>query len=280
MSTLANFPKDCNVVIVAFGGWSDAAEAATDTLEILLDQWNAQEIAQLEGDNFYDYKESRPTVSTDIDGTRSIEWPKTLLFTADVKELPDSRVYAVLGDEPNLRWRTFCDEILEHISTDKPTVVLALGAFTADVSHTRPIPVTGTTSNPSLNELTGFEASRYEGPTGILGVLLNEAENRGLATMSLWAAVPHYVAGSPCPKATLSMLRSLEDLLDISIPMNDVVDDARAWQASVEDLISDDEDFADYVRLLEESQDTAELPEATGEAIAKEFERYLRRREH
>ena len=265
---------------MAFGGWSDAAEAATDALEILLDQWNAEEIAQLEGDNFYDYKESRPTVTTDLDGTRSIEWPKTLVFKAKVPELVSSEIFAVVGDEPNLKWRTFCNEILAYVPSDKPTVVLALGAYTADVSHTRPIPVTGTTSNPALNEITGFEASKYEGPTGILGVLLNEAENRGLASMSLWAAVPHYVAGSPCPKATLSILRSLEDLLDISIPMDDVVDDARAWQASVEDLISDDEDFADYVRLLEESQDTAELPEATGEAIAKEFERYLRRREH
>jgi predicted ATP-grasp superfamily ATP-dependent carboligase len=169
---------------------------------------------------------------------------------------------------------------LNQVPTNKKTVLITLGALLADVPHTRPIPVNGTTSNAELQEITGFEMSRYEGPTGILGILQTEAESRGIAGMSLWAAVPHYVAAPPCPKATLAILRSIEDLLDVAIPIDDLVEDARAWQTGVEEMTSEDEEVAEYVRNLEESQDTAELPEASGEAIAKEFERYLRRREH
>ena len=280
MSALANFPKDCNVIIAAFAGWNDAAQSATDALEALLELWDADELIELNGDEYYDYQFNRPEVSIDLDGTRHIEWPSTTVYRAMASAMPDTSVFLVLGVEPSMRWKSFCADILDQVPTDKKTVLITLGALLADVPHTRPIPVNGTTANSELQELTGFEVSRYEGPTGILGILQTEAEARGIAGMSLWAAVPHYVAAPPCPKATLAILRSIEDLLDVAIPIDDLVEDARAWQTGVEEMTLEDDEVADYVRNLEESQDTAELPEASGEAIAKEFERYLRRREH
>ncbi len=268
------------MIIAAFAGWNDAAQSATDALEVLLELWDAEEVAELNGDDYYDYQFNRPEVSIDIDGARHIEWPSTTVYRANSQTIPGTNIVLVLGVEPSMKWKTFCQEILKHTPTNVPTVLVTLGALLADVPHTRPIPVNGTTANSELQEITGFEVSRYEGPTGILGILQTEAEAQGISGMSLWAAVPHYVAAPPCPKATLALLRSIEDLLDVAIPIDDLVEDARAWQTGVEEMTSDDEEIADYVRNLEESQDTAELPEASGEAIAKEFERYLRRREH
>ena len=268
------------MIIAAFAGWNDAAQSATDALETLLELWDAEEILELDGDDYYDYQFNRPEVSVDLDGSRHIEWPSTTVYRATASALPETNVFLVLGVEPSMRWKSFCAAILDQVPQGSHTVLMTLGALLADVPHTRPIPVNGTTSHADLQELTGFEVSRYEGPTGILGILQSEAELRGIAGMSLWAAVPHYVAAPPCPKATLAILRSIEDLLDVTIPIDDLVEDARAWQTGVEEMTSEDEEVADYVRNLEESQDTAELPEASGEAIAKEFERYLRRREH
>jgi predicted ATP-grasp superfamily ATP-dependent carboligase len=179
-----------------------------------------------------------------------------------------------------MRWKQFCSEILANIEVGERTVLITLGALLADVAHTRPIPVSGTTSSKRLQEISGFESSKYEGPTGILGILQSEFEVQGIPAVALWAALPHYVASPPCPKATLALIRGLEDLLDTAIPVVELVEEARAWQLGVEELSTEDEEISEYVRTLEETQDTAELPEATGEAIAREFERYLRRREH
>jgi predicted ATP-grasp superfamily ATP-dependent carboligase len=179
-----------------------------------------------------------------------------------------------------MRWKQFCTDIMAQLELGESTVLVTLGALLADVAHTRAIPVSGTTSNTQLQTVTGFEPSRYEGPTGILGILQSEFEVQGIPSVALWAAIPHYVASPPCPKATLALIRGLEDLLDTSIPVTELVEEARAWQLGVEELATEDEEISEYVRSLEESQDTAELPEATGEAIAREFERYLRRREN
>lgn len=273
------FPRNTTIIIAAFGGWNDAGQSATDALEHLLDVWQSEEVVDLPGDDFYDYQFNRPEVSIGLDGDREVAWPGTTIFKAATDTLPDTKIFLVHGVEPSMRWKQFCAEILKNIELGERTVLITLGALLADVAHTRPIPVSGTTSNKNLQEISGFESSKYEGPTGILGILQSEFEVQGIPSVALWAALPHYVASPPCPKATLALIRGLEDLLDTAIPVVELVEDARAWQLGVEELSTDDEEISDYVRALEESQDTAELPEATGEAIAKEFERYLRRRE-
>ena len=156
--------------------------------------------------------------------------------------------------------------------------MVTLGALLADTPHTRPIPVTGTATEPELVDRLKLEQSTYEGPTGIVGVFQDACVRLDIPAVSYWAAVPHYVAQPPCPKATLALLGQLEDLLEVSIPLGDLPEDARAWERGVDELAEEDEDVADYVRSLEETRDTTELPEASGEAIAREFERYLKRR--
>ncbi len=273
------FPRNTTLIIAAFGGWNDAAQSATDALEHLLDVWQTEELIDLPGDDYYDYQFNRPEVSIGVDGDREVAWPGTTIFKATTDVLPDTKIYLVHGVEPSMRWKQFCADIYQQLDLGESATLITLGALLADVAHTRPIPVSGTTSTKQLQTLTGFEASRYEGPTGILGILQSEFEVQGIPSVALWAAIPHYVSSPPCPKATLALVRGLEDLLDIAIPVDELVEEARAWQLGVEELATEDEEISEYVRSLEETQDTAELPEATGEAIAREFERYLRRRE-
>jgi predicted ATP-grasp superfamily ATP-dependent carboligase len=184
----------------------------------------------------------------------------------------------VRGIEPNMRWRQFCAELLATCDELGGELVVTLGALLADTPHTRPIPVTGTASEPDLVDRLKLEHSTYEGPTGIVGVFQDACERLDIPAVSYWAAVPHYVAQPPCPKATLALLGQLEDLLEVSIPLGDLPEDARAWERGVDELAQEDEDVADYVRALEETRDTTDLPEASGDAIAREFERYLKRR--
>lgn len=273
------FPRNTTLIIAAFGGWNDAAQSATDALEHLLDVWQTEELIDLPGDDYYDYQFNRPEVSIGVDGDREVAWPGTTIFKATTDVLPDTKIYLVHGVEPSMRWKQFCADIYQQLDLGESATLITLGALLADVAHTRPIPVSGNTSTKQLQTLTGFEASRYEGPTGILGILQSEFEVQGIPSVALWAAIPHYVSSPPCPKATLALVRGLEDLLDIAIPVDELVEEARAWQLGVEELATEDEEISEYVRSLEETQDTAELPEATGDAIAREFERYLRRRE-
>ena len=273
------FPHNTTLIIAAFGGWNDAAQSATDALEHLLDVWQTEELIDLPGDDYYDYQFNRPEVSIGVDGDREVAWPGTTIFKATTDVLPNTKIYLVHGVEPSMRWKKFCADIYQQLELGESATLITLGALLADVAHTRPIPVSGTTSTKQLQTLTGFESSRYEGPTGILGILQSEFEVQGIPSVALWAAIPHYVSSPPCPKATLALVRGLEDLLDIAIPVDELVEEARAWQLGVEELATEDEEISEYVRSLEETQDTAELPEATGEAIAREFERYLRRRE-
>jgi hypothetical protein len=274
------FPRGSTIVIAAFGGWNDAGQSATDALEHLLDVWHCEEIVDLPGDEYYDYQFNRPEVSLGLAGDREIAWPGTTVFKAKADTMPETNIFLVHGVEPSMKWKQFCTEIMSQLQLDKSTVLVTLGALLADVAHTRPIPLSGTTSNKEIQLRTGFESSKYEGPTGILGILQSEFEVQGIPSVALWAAIPHYVATPPCPKATLALIRGLEDLLDTSIPVDILIEESRAWQLGVDEMSTDDDEISDYVRGLEETQDTAELPEATGEAIAREFERYLRRREN
>jgi hypothetical protein len=185
----------------------------------------------------------------------------------------------VRGIEPSMRWRSFCNEILGFAHELGVEMVVVLGALLGDTPHTRPVPVTNVTSDEELARTLDLEESRYEGPTGIVGILQEACAHAGVPAVSLWAAVPHYVSQPPNPKASLALLNSLEDLLGVGIPLGDLPEDSRAWQIGVDQLAAEDSEVAEYVQSLEQVRDTTELPEASGEAIAKEFERYLRRRD-
>lgn len=178
-----------------------------------------------------------------------------------------------------MRWRSFCNELLGFAHELGVELVVILGALLGDTPHTRPVPISGTTSDSDLAQRMDLEETKYEGPTGIVGILQEACTHAGVPAVSLWAAVPHYVSQPPNPKATLALLNRLEDLIDVRIPLGELPEDARAWQVGVDQLAAEDSEVAEYVQTLEEARDTAELPEASGEAIAREFERYLRRRD-
>ena len=266
------------ILIAAFEGWNDAADAASSTVDRLIAEWDADVVAELDPEDYYDFQMIRPHIMFDEDGTRLLTWPTTRVMVA--RPPGASRDIVLLrGIEPNMRWRQFCQELLEIAETLGVRLVVALGALLADTPHTRPVPVTGTVSDPELGARLGLEQSRYEGPTGITGVFQDACASADMPSLSLWAAVPHYVAQPPCPKATLALLGRLEDLLDIAVPVEDLVEDARAWERGVDEMARDDGEIAEYVKALEEARDTSELPEASGDAIAREFERYLKRRQ-
>jgi len=268
---------DDAIVIGAFEGWNDAGEAASDAIDHLLVSWRAQVLATVNPEDYYDFQVNRPHVGFSSDGDRDISW-RTTSFWHCKAQPSEQDVVLVTGIEPNLRWRTFCEEVLDYVTSIGATTFVTLGALLADVPHTRPVPVTGISADPALVERHGLEPSSYTGPTGIVGVLQEASHRRGLATLSYWAAVPHYVAQPPAPKATMALLGQLEELLGVSIDLRDLPEEAKAWERGVDELAAEDSDVADYVRALEEERDTAELPEATGDAIAREFERYLKRR--
>jgi proteasome assembly chaperone (PAC2) family protein len=269
---------DDPVLVAAFEGWNDAGEAATGVVEHLEESWQAVTLGKIDPEEYYDFQVNRPHVSVDETGVRSLDWPTTRVSLARPAGVGRD-VVLVRGIEPNMRWRGFCAELLAAVRDLGVERIVTLGALLADVPHTRPVPVTVSTSDEKLAKSLGLEPSRYQGPTGIVGVLQDAARRDGLVATTLWAAVPHYVAQSPCPKATLVLLRRIEDLLNLPVPLGDLPDEARAWQHGVEELATEDPEIADYVRRLEQARDTTDLPEASGEHIAREFERYLRRRD-
>lgn len=266
------------IVLAAFEGWNDAADAASGALDHLAGQWDTILVATLDPEDYYDYQMNRPIVSMEESGERHLTWPSTTISVASVPGAARDLIL-VRGIEPNMRWRQFCAELLDAIQALGATEVVTLGALLADTPHTRPIPVTGSSADARLQDQLEVPAPRYEGPTGIVGVFQDACTQAGIAAVSYWAAVPHYVSQTPCPKATLGLVTKLEDVIGVPLPLGDLVEEARAWERGVDELASDDEEIGDYVRALEESRDTADLPEASGDAIAAEFERYLRRRE-
>lgn len=266
------------IVIAAFAGWNDAADAASGAVDHLMQAWGARIVGAVDPEDFYDFQVNRPMIGSDALGHRRITWPTTQIAVASPPGL-DRDVILVRGIEPNLRWRQFCAELLAACDELGAELVVTLGALLADTPHTRPIPVTGTTTEPDLVDRLHLEDSTYEGPTGIVGVFQDACVQLDMPAVSYWAAVPHYVAQPPCPKATLALISQIEILLQANIPLGDLPEDARAWERGVNELAEDDEDVADYVRALEETRDTTDLPEASGEAIAREFERYLKRRQ-
>ncbi|MGO1316359.1 MAG: PAC2 family protein [Cellulomonadaceae bacterium] len=266
------------VMLAAFEGWNDAGSAASAAMAYLIDVWDAEKIGELDPEEFHDFQVNRPVSTIDADGRRDVTWPATTIYRA-AHPTTGQQVLLVHGIEPSMRWRTYCTQLLDQCTDLSVSALITLGALLADVPHTRPIPVSATSTDPSLQALLDIEPSSYEGPTGIVGVLQHMADERRVRTLALWAAVPHYVAHPPSPKATLAILVRIEELLGTSIPLGDLPDEAEAWQLGVDELASEDAEIAEYVAKLEEAKDTAELPEASGEAIAREFERFLRRRD-
>jgi proteasome assembly chaperone (PAC2) family protein len=266
------------VVVAAFEGWNDAADAASAVVDHLIRVWDARVIGAIDPEDFYDFQVNRPLVGVDASGHRRITWPSTQIAIASPPTL-DRDIILIRGIEPNMRWRQFAAELVAACEELGARLVVTLGALLADSPHTRPIPVTGTATEPEIVDRLKLEESTYEGPTGIVGVFQDACVQADMPAVSYWAAVPHYVAQPPCPKATLALLGQLEDLFEASIPLEDLPEDARAWERGVDELAQEDEDIADYVRSLEETRDTTDLPEASGEAIAREFERYLKRRD-
>ncbi|KIF73711.1 carboxylate--amine ligase [Streptomyces sp. 150FB] len=266
------------VMVAAFEGWNDAGDAASTAVGHLDREWKGEVFAALDAEDYYDFQVNRPTVHLD-GGTRKVVWPTTRLSVVRVGGDTPRDLVLVRGIEPSMRWRSFCNEILGFAHELGVEMVVILGALLGDTPHTRPVPVSGVTSDADLARTMDLEETRYEGPTGIVGILQEACTHAGVPAVSLWAAVPHYVSQPPNPKATLALLNRLEDLIGLRIPQGELAEDARAWQLGVDQLAAEDSEVAEYVQSLEEARDTAELPEASGEAIAREFERYLRRRD-
>ncbi len=265
------------VIIAAFEGWNDAGEAASGVINHLSLAWQATPAGAIDPEDYYDFQVTRPVTEVAEGRTERLVWPTTRLLVAR-QETAGRDVVLVQGIEPNMRWRAFCAELVTAFDTVGAGLVLLLGALLADSPHTRPVPVTAAASDPALAADLRAEPVDYKGPTGILGVLQHACADAGLPAVSLWASVPHYVAQPPCPKATLALLRGVEDVLDVSLPLADLPAEARAWERGVDELAEQDSEVAEYVRTLEEAKDATDLPEASGDAIAREFERYLRRR--
>lgn len=265
------------VMIAAFEGWNDAGESASAAVTHLREVWAADPLADLDSEEYYDYQVNRPLISVDDSGVRQLQWPATRLYVARIPLYPRD-IILVQGIEPNMKWQQFTREILGLAAELDVQLVITLAALLSDNPHTRPMPVTGSTSDQSLRDELEMEPSTYEGPTGIVGVIQEACERFGIPSVSLWAAIPHYVSQPPSPKGTLALVRKVEDVLDVPVPLGDLVEEARAWEIGVNELAEEDEEVAEYVRQLEEARDTTDLPEASGEAIAREFEKYLRRR--
>ncbi|WP_040160850.1 PAC2 family protein [Mobilicoccus massiliensis] len=264
------------IVVAAFEGWNDAGEAASSVIAHLADVWGAEAVAAVDPEDYYDFQVNRPRVGPH-EGIRRITWPTTRILLARDTGF-DHDVLLVQGIEPSMRWRAFVIELLTLAHEVDAELLVCLGALLADVPHTRPCPVFTTAEDPELIERYGLEESTYEGHTGILGVLADAAHQSDLPCVSSWVSVPHYAGGHNSPKATLALLNALESLLDLALPHGDLEDLSRAWERGVDELAGSDEEIGEYVQALESAQDTADRPEASGDAIAAEFERYLRRR--
>jgi proteasome assembly chaperone (PAC2) family protein len=282
-------------LVAAFSGWNDAADAASDSVRWLARTVGARVFATLDSEEYLDFQAARPTVEL-VDGViREIQWP-ALAFSAGTLPGGGRDLVLLLGVEPNLRWPTFCDDVISVARTTGCELVVTLGALLGDVPHSRPIRCSGSATDERLAAKLGMERSRYEGPTGIVGVLHDAARRVGFASASIWAPVPHYVATAPNPKATRALLSRLSSLIDMGLDLTDLDIAASAWERSVDEVVAGDADATSYVERLEarydENTDATEVDDITtsdddedwldedalpsGESLAEDFERYLR----
>jgi predicted ATP-grasp superfamily ATP-dependent carboligase len=273
------------VMVAAFAGWNDAGDAATMAVRHLIDATGAQLVATIDPEEFVEFQSTRPSVRL-VDGTtRTIDWPTTEIWSAAA---PFGDIMLVVGIEPQLKWRTFCEQLIGIATSAGASLALSLGALLADVPHTRPVNVIGTASDQGLIDRFGLRRSDYEGPTGIVGVLNDALGRAGVPAVSLWAAVPTYAAQSPSPKAALALLNRVSAITGGMAPLGNLEAEAANYERSITDSVSDDDDLAGYVRRLEHAVDATDpapqpvtappLPsdDASAETLVEELEQFLR----
>jgi proteasome assembly chaperone (PAC2) family protein len=266
------------ILVCAFAGWNDAAGSATTALTTVAESLDAELIAQVDPEEFFDFQANRPTIRLTEGQTREIEWPGNVLLAASPHGAERDLVL-LAGTEPNLRWRTFAEGLAEVAEGLGIEMVVTLGALIADVSHTLPVPITGLASDDQLVEDLDLTRSNYEGPTGVVGVLHDACRRRGISSASLWAAVPHYVAAVPNPKAALALLRRLEGLVGVAVEASGLEEEAESYEHQVSRAVAANPEIEELVKRLEEEQaDRLEIAEEvpSGESLAKDFERFLR----
>ncbi|WP_084103970.1 PAC2 family protein [Demequina sp. NBRC 110056] len=269
---------DETVMIAAFEGWNDAGGAASSALDHIAEVWGSRQHLAIDPEDYHDFQVSRPSLTRLPSGDRVISWPGTVVSTTPGPWHGDRTLSLVRGIEPSMRWRSFSAEVLDAAEDLGVTTLVTCGALLLDVPHTRPLPTFVTSEDVDARDRYGLEPSDYEGPTGIVGVLGHEAQLRGITVLSVWVGVPHYIAHPPSPKATATMLGQLERLLGVPIDLGELPDEAEAWQRGADELAEEDEEIAAHVQQLESVMDETSLPEASGDAIAAEFEQFLRRR--
>src|SRR5205823_1057198 len=268
------------VLVAAFRGWNDGGQGATLGGGYLARQWGAESFAEIDPENFYDFQAVRPQVSLEEGLTRKLEWPENTFLHAPIPGL-DQDAVILLGVEPNLRWKTYSGLVLELAQDLGIELVVTLGSLLADVPHTRPAPVSAAASDPSLVEEMGIEPSRYEGPTGIVGVLLDDCRRERIAAVSLWAAVPHYVSLAPSPRAALALCRRFGELLGADVDLEELEQASDEYSEQVTEAVSSDAETTAYVEELERRVDMMEAEEElpSGDSLAAELTRFLRERE-
>jgi proteasome assembly chaperone (PAC2) family protein len=266
------------VLVCSFRGWNDAAGAASTALAAIASGFDAELIARVDPEEYFDFQETRPTITLTEGQARHIEWPQNNLISAPVPAA--SRDLVLLdGTEPNLRWRTFSETIATAADALGVEMVVTMGALIAEVSHTLPVPITGLASDPQLVEELELQRASYEGPTGIVGVLHDCCNQVGITSASLWAAVPHYVAAVPNPKAGLALLRRLEGLTGIAVEASDLEEEAASYEEQIGRAVAANPEIAELVERIEAEQveqlgEGEDLPSA--DTIAREFQRFLR----
>jgi len=266
------------VLVAAFDGWNDAGEAASAAVALLREEGSYEPVFSVDPELYFDYQYTRPQITLDAEGRRVISWPETTLWRP-TRRARGTQLWLLTGVEPARAWQGFASELIDVALREDITGMVSLGSMMSDVPHTRPISVFAGSHSEELRTRMELEKSTYEGPVGILSVLDQAADAAGIPAASLWASVPHYVAGhTPSPKATLALLDKLEDLTGARVPRGTLATEAAAWEASIDAAAAEDEEMTEYIRQLERTRDTWDSPEASGDAIAQEFEKYLRRR--
>ena len=263
------------VLVVAFGGWSDAGDAASTAVEFLADQWGTRPFASIDPEVFYDFTSTRPTVRFDEHGARRIDWPENV-FAAGTVPGSDLDVITLSGVEPQLRWRTFCDHVIAVAEAHRARMVVTLGALLADVPHSRPVSVFGTAYDDDLVDELDLVPSRYEGPTGMTGVLHTACHEAGLRSAGLWAAVPAYVPSAPSPKAAMALVERTARLLQVGVTTTELQLATAAYERQVSELVDEDVETIEYVAQLEERYDSEPDSINDGVTLVDEVERFLR----
>jgi proteasome assembly chaperone (PAC2) family protein len=268
------------VLVAAFRGWNDGGQGASLAAGYLAKHWGGERFAEIDSETFYDFQATRPHVSLEDGMTRKLDWPENGFFHAEIPGTGRDAVI-LLGTEPNLRWKTFSQLVLGLANDLGVERVVTFGSLLADVPHTRPAPVTAAATDEALMEELGLEPSRYEGPTGIVGVLLDACRGAGVSSLSLWAAVPHYVSLAPSPRAALALVRRFGELMKIDVDIAELEQAADEYSEQVSEAVSADADTAAYVEELERRVDmlSAEDDLPSGDTLAAELTRFLRERE-